>query len=40
MSAPEWALVAVFLWAECLDCVGLRTAVRWWRARKLAEGGK
>jgi hypothetical protein len=31
MSVASVAFIAVFLWAECLDCVGLRSLVRWWR---------
>jgi hypothetical protein len=31
VSALYVVLVALFLWAECLDCVGLRSLLRWWR---------
>lgn len=26
-------LIALFIWAECLDCVGLRSLIRAWRRR-------
>jgi hypothetical protein len=31
-SVLTGALIAAFIWAECLDCVGLRSLVRWWRS--------
>jgi hypothetical protein len=29
--ALQLSAIALFLWAECLDCVGLRTLRDWWR---------
>jgi hypothetical protein len=33
MSVLSAVLIALFIWAECLDCVGLRWIVGAWRRR-------